>query len=78
MILILTMFLVLGLILGTSITGFILFLTKSDHILAIISYLFLGIFTLLTIVMMSLIYKYRRIMFTKNDREEQQNEEKTE
>lgn len=59
------MFLLLGLVLGTSITGFILFLINSDHILAIISYLFLGIFTILVIVMMYLLYRYKDVMFNK-------------
>ena len=74
----LSLFLILGLILGTSITGFILFLLKSDHILAIISYLFLGIFTILIIVMMYIFNKYRNVIFSKSNKEEQQNEEKSE
>ena len=64
------MFLLLGLLLGTSITTFILFLIKSDHFLAIISYLCLVIFTLLIIVLMYLLYKYRALIFAKAQSEE--------
>ena len=74
--LVMSMFLLLGLILGTSITTFILFLNKSDHFLAIISYLCLGIFTLLVIVLMYLIFKYRYVIFNKSLSEENNNEEK--
>lgn len=73
--LVMTMFLLLGLTLGTSITMFILFLNKSDHLLAVISYLFLGIFTLLVIVLMYLINKYKNIIFNKSQSEEINNEE---
>lgn len=70
-----SMFLLLGLTLGTSITTFILFLNKSDHLLAIISYLCLGIFTILVIVQMYLLNKYRIVIFNKNQSEENHNEE---
>ena len=70
-----SMFLLLGLTLGTSITTFILFLNKSDHLLAIISYLCLGIFVVLVIVQMYLLNKYRIVIFNKNQSEENHNEE---
>ena len=73
--LVMSMFLLLGLALGTSITMFILFLNKSDHFLAIMSYLCLGIFTLLVIVLMYLLYKYRNLIFVKPMNEENTNEE---
>ena len=73
--LIMSMFLLLGLVLGTSITTFILFLNKSDHFLAIISYLCLGIFTLLVILLMYLLYKYRLVIFNKNQSEDNLHEE---
>ena len=73
--LVMSMFLLLGLALGTSITMFILFLNKSDHLLAIMSYLCLGIFTLLVIVLMYLLYKYRNLIFVKPVNEENTNEE---
>ena len=73
--LVMSMFLLLGLTLGTSITMFILFLNKSDHLLAIISYLCLGIFTILVIVLMYLLYKYRNMIFVKPVNEEINNEE---
>ena len=73
--LVMSMFLLLGLALGTSITMFILFLNKSDHLLAIMSYLCLGIFTLLVIVLMYLLYKYRNLIFVKPMNEENTNEE---
>ena len=69
------MFLLLGITLGASITMFILFLNKSDHFLAIISYLCLGIFTLLAITLMYLINKYRNLLFNKSISEEIENEE---
>ena len=69
------MFLLLGIILGTSITTFILFLNKSDHFLAIISYLCLAIFTLLIILLMYLLSKYRLVLFNKNQSEELAHEE---
>lgn len=72
--LMMSMFLLLGILLGTSITAFILFLNKSDHFLAIISYLCLVIFTLLIIVMMYVIYKYRSLIFNKTNIEEVKNE----
>ena len=75
--LVMSMFLLLGLTLGTSITTFILFLNKSDHLLAIISYLCLGIFTLLTIVLMYLLYKYRTLIFNKTQSEEINHEEES-
>ena len=74
-VLILSMFLLLGIILGTSITTFILFLNKSDHFLAIISYLCLVIFTLLIILLMYLLSKYRIVLFNKNQSEELAHEE---
>ena len=64
------MFLLLGITLGTSITTFILFLDKSDHFLAIISYLCLGIFTLLVVVLMYLLYRYRELLFNKAQSED--------
>ena len=70
-----SMFLLLGLTLGTSITMFILFLNKSDHLLAIISYLCLGIFVVLVIVQMYLLNKYRIVIFNRNQSEENNNEE---
>ena len=73
--LVMSMFLLLGLTLGTSITMFILFLNKSDHLLAILSYLILGIFVVLIIVLMYLINKYKDIIFTKKKSEENSNEE---
>ena len=54
---------------------FILFLNKSDHLLAILSYLILGIFVVLVIVLMYLINKYKDIIFTKKKSEENSNEE---
>ena len=68
--LVMSMFLLLGIALGTSITTFILFLNKSDHFLAIISYLCLGIFTLLVVVLMYLLYKYRELLFNKTQSED--------
>ena len=76
--LVMSMFLLLGLALGASITMFILFLNKSDHLLAIMSYLCLGIFTLLVILLMYLLYKYRNLIFNKNQSEENSNEETNE
>ena len=76
--LVMAMFLLLGLILGTSITTFILFLNKSDHFLAIISYLCLGIFVILVIILMYLINKYRGTLFNKNQSEENISEETNE
>ncbi len=76
--LVMSMFLLLGLTLGTSITTFILFLNKSDHFLAIISYLCLGIFVILVIVLMYLLNKFRNIIFNKNQSEEISNEETNE
>ena len=73
--LVMSMFLLLGITLGTSITMFILFLNKSDHLLAILSYLILGIFVVLIIVLMYLINKYKDIIFTKKKSEENSNEE---
>ena len=73
--LVMSMFLLLGITLGTSITMFILFLNKSDHLLAILSYLILGIFVVLVIVLMYLINKYKDIIFTKKKSEENSNEE---
>ena len=73
--LVMAMFLLLGITLGASITMFILFLNKSDHFLAIISYLCLGIFTLLAITLMYLINKYRNLLFNKSISEEIENEE---
>ena len=73
--LILMMFLLLGLTLGTSITTFILFLNKSDNLLAIISYLFLAIFCLLVIVFMYLMNKTKNITFKQETKEENGNEE---
>ena len=70
-----SMFLLLGIMLGTSITTFILFLNKSDNLLAIISYLCLGIFVVLIIVQMYLLNKYRIVIFNKNQSEENNNEE---
>ena len=70
-----SMFLLLGIMLGTSITTFILFLNKSDHLLAIISYLCLGIFVVLVIIQMYLLNKYRVVIFNKNQSEENKNEE---
>ena len=49
-ILILILLLILGLFLGGSITTFILFLNKHDDLLAILSYIFLSLFTLVTII----------------------------
>lgn len=68
--LVMSMFLLLGITLGTSITTFILFLDKSDHFLAIISYLCLGIFTLLVVVLMYLLYRYRELLFNKAQSED--------
>ena len=68
--LVMSMFLLLGITLGTSITTFILFLNKSDHFLAIISYLCLGIFTLLVVVLMYLLYRYRELLFNKAQSED--------
>ena len=73
--LVMSICLLLGISLGASITMFILFLNKSDHFLAIISYLCLGIFTLLVIVLMYLINKYRNLIFNKSQSEENSNEE---
>ena len=76
--LVMSMFLLLGLTLGTSITMFIIFLNKSDHILAIISYLFLGIFTILIILLMYLLNKFKNVLFNKTQSEESPNEETNE
>lgn len=62
-IVILALFLLLGVSLGSSITMFILFLIRSDNLMAVISYLLLGIFTILIIVLMGIIYRYRQIIF---------------
>ena len=75
--LVMSMFLLLGLTLGTSITMFIIFLQKSDQFLAIIAYLLLGVFTLLVILLMYLINKYRNLIFNKSKSEEINNEETT-
>ena len=58
MMILLPIFLLLGVLLGTSITSFILFLNKNDNLLAVISYLFLAVFTLLAIVTIFVINKY--------------------
>ena len=73
--LVMSICLLLGISLGASITMFILFLNKADHFLAIISYLCLGIFTLLVVVLMYLITKYRNLIFNKSQSEENSNEE---
>ena len=73
---ILTLFLLLGISLGSSITMFIIFLTKNDNMMAIVSYLLLGIFTILIIVLMGVIYRYRQIVFN-NQIEEIENEEES-
>ena len=75
-IIILTLFLLLGISLGSSITMFVIFLTKNDHMMAIVSYLLLGIFTLLTIILMGVIYRYRQIVFI-NQIEDIENEEES-
>ena len=75
--LVMSMFLLLGLTLGTSITMFIIFLQKSDQFLSIIAYLLLGVFTLLVILLMYLINKYRNLIFNKSKSEEINNEETT-
>lgn len=73
---ILTLFLLLGISLGSSITMFIIFLMKNDNMMAIVSYLLLGIFTILIIVLMGVIYRYRQIVFN-NQIEEIENEEES-
>ena len=60
LVLLMILLLVAGVFLGTSITTFILFLRKSDHLLAVISYLCLGIFTLTAIISIYLVYRFRR------------------
>ena len=75
-IIILTLFLLLGISLGSSITMFVIFLTKNDHMMAIVSYLLPGIFTLLTIILMGVIYRYRQIVFI-NQIEDIENEEES-
>ena len=73
--LIMVLLLVLGLFLGSSITSFILFLNKNNNLLAILSYLCLAIFTLLLILLMFIMMKYREVLFKKSN-EDTQYEEK--
>lgn len=74
-----SLFLLLGLSLGTSITTFILHLNNTDKILSIISYFCLALFSLLSIVLAMVIAKYSRIMFNnQNEKEENQNEKQEE
>lgn len=72
MMIILPIFLLLGALLGTSITSFILFLNKSDNLLAVISYLFLAIFVLVTVIAMFVINKYHLFIITKGKNNEEE------
>ena len=69
---ILPIFLLLGILLGTSITSFILFLNRSDNLLAVISYLFLAVFALLAIVTMFIINKYHLFINWKGKNNEEE------
>ncbi len=66
------LFLLLGILLGTSITSFILFLNRSDNLLAILSYLFLAVFTLLAIITIFLINKFHLFINTKGKTNEEE------
>lgn len=59
----LVLMLLLGLSIGGSITTFIFFLEKSDHLLAIIAYALLALFTLLIIITTFLFFQYKDKLF---------------
>ena len=64
------MMLLLGLSLGASITTFILFLSKHDDLLAVISYICLALFSLFIIVSMFVFIQYRGKLFLTKEGEE--------
>ena len=66
--------LILGLFLGASITTFVLFLQSHNEILAIFSYLCLIVFVLVLIVDMFIFFNYRSVIFIKNKRKLDENE----
>ena len=73
---VLVILLLLGLFLGGSITTFILFLSKHEDLLAILSYLFLVMFILFLMLAMFVFTHYRDYIFLKKQGNNTYEEEK--